>query len=74
MAVSLSVCSMLPEEDAVLLMAEITTVSVCVSVRDSYVYPKDSAVARTRYLDLHFERKMLKKPMEILISSDIIYY
>lgn len=37
MAVSLSVCSMLPEEDAVLLMAEITAVSVCVSVRDSDV-------------------------------------
>lgn len=69
MAVSLSVCSMQPEEDAVLLMAEITTVSVCVSVRDSDVYPKDSAVARTRYLDLHFERKMMKKQ----ISSDIIY-
>lgn len=73
MAVSLSVCSMLPEEDAVLLMAEITTVSVCVSVRDSHVYPKDSVVARTRYLDLHFERKMMKKQMAILISSDIIY-
>lgn len=65
MAVSLSVCSMQPEEDAVLL----TAVSVCVSVRDGDVYPKDSAVARTRYLDLHFERKMMEKQ----ISSDIIY-
>lgn len=61
MAVSLLVCSTLSEEDAVLLMAEITTVWVFVWVSGIVVYPKDSVVARTRYLDIHFERKIVKK-------------